>query len=230
VLDLVVPVQRSTPEVIADALRQAIFRGQLSSGAPLKQNEVARHFRVSAAPVREAFQKLVAEGLAVLHRNRGVVVAPLDVADIFDIAELRALLEAQAIRKSAPHLDAADLARAEAILHEAARADDRGVRANLHWQFHHLLYSKARRPRLLTQIESLFVNMNRYVMPAWDAVWLSERWEDSHLEIVEAIRANDVDRAARLVAEQIHDAAERVVNRLRAKAAAQREADGSDEI
>ncbi len=229
-LDLAIPAQRSTPELIADALRQAIFSGQLESGTPLKQNDVAHHFRVSAAPVREAFQKLVGEGLAAFQRNRGVVVASLSVADILDIAELRALLEAQAIRRSAPRLTAEDLTRAEAILRSATESTDRGTRANLHWQFHQLLYSKAQRPRLLASIESLFVNMNRYVMPAWDAVWLSEEWEDSHLRIVEAIRAGDTEEAARLIIEQIHEAAERVISRLQVETATQGKADESHPI
>jgi len=227
-VEFAVPASRSAPELIADQLRQAIFRGALIGGTPLKQNDVARQFRVSVAPVREAFQQLVAEGLAVLHRNRGVVVAPLNEADIVDIAELRELLETQALRKSAPHLTDADLAQAEAKLREAHLSEDRGMRASLHWQFHHILYSKAQRPRLLKQIENLFVNMNRYVMPVGDAVWLSEHWVDNHREIVNAIRVGNVDRAVQLIAEQIHDATRRVVQGFRAERA--NEAEGHETV
>ncbi len=118
--EFAVPARQSTPELIAQELRRAIFVGSLTSGTPLKQNDVARQFGVSAAPVREAFQQLGAEGLAVLHRNCGVIIAPLDEADITDIAELRVLLETQAVRKSGPRLTEADLAQAEEKVRDAA--------------------------------------------------------------------------------------------------------------
>ncbi len=206
---------RSAPDAIADALREAIFEGRLVSGTPLKQLELAERFSVSAVPVREAFQKLVAEGLAITHRNRGVIVAPLTESNLLDIAELRGLLEAHALRRSAPHLTADDLSEAEQTLRLARAAKKMGEQASLHWRFHRILYGKADRVRLLAQIDSLFVNMNRYVMAMWHDTWLSADWEDSHLAIVEALRAEDVDAAVNLVVAQNEDAVARVIDFLR---------------
>ncbi len=206
---------RSAPDVVADALREAIFEGRLVSGTPLKQLELAERFGVSAVPVREAFQKLVAEGLAITHRNRGVIVAPMSESNLRDIAELRGLLEAHALRRSAPNLTEVDLREAEQTLRRARAAKEKGEQASLHWRFHRILYGKADRVRLLAQIDSLFVNMNRYVMPMWHEAWLSADWEDSHLAIIVALRAKDVDGATRLVVAQIEDAVTRVLQFLR---------------
>jgi DNA-binding GntR family transcriptional regulator len=207
--------QRSAPEIVAAALREAIFDGRLPSGTPLRQGEVATHFGVSAIPVREAFQKLVAEGLAVMHRNRGVVVASLSEPDIIDIAELRSLLETHALRLSAPRLNEGDLAEAEETLRRARAAEGKGAQAALHWRFHQILYAKADRPRLLAEIDTLFVHMNRYVMLARRSPWLNDHWEDSHLAITAALRKRDVDTAAALIADQIRDATDRVLRHLR---------------
>ncbi|MFO0996854.1 MAG: GntR family transcriptional regulator [Alphaproteobacteria bacterium] len=209
--------QRSAPDLIAAVLRDAIFDGRLPSGTPLKQAEVATHFGVSAIPVREAFQKLVAEGLAVLHRNRGVVVAPLSEADLIDIAELRTLLESRALRLSAPHLGGADLMEAEDTLSRAHTVEGNGAQAALHWRFHQILYAKANRPRLLAEIDTLFVHMNRYVMTAWRAPWLDRDWDDSHRAITAALRKSDTESAVRLIVEQIQDATDRVLRHLRAQ-------------
>jgi len=67
----------STPDLIAEQLRRAILLGSIAGGVQLKQNEVAARFEVSVAPVREALQRLIADGLAVLHPIVGHRVAGL---------------------------------------------------------------------------------------------------------------------------------------------------------
>jgi DNA-binding GntR family transcriptional regulator len=200
--------KRSTPDMIASALRDAIFQGYLPSGSPLKQVEIAKHFGVSPAPVREAFQKLVAEGLAETRHNRGVAVAPLSESDIVDIAELRILLEAHAFRRSAPHLTEGDFVKAEDIVRRAETAVDRDTQASLHWDFHRTIYQKAQRPRLVAQIDLLFVNMNRYLMPT---LMMRDHWQESHLRLVSAFRCSDVEAAVALNTEQIQQAVDRVL-------------------
>src|SRR3546814_12732890 len=65
--------RQSTPDHIADTLRRAICEGRIAGGAQLKQTEVATTFGVSIVPVREAFSRLVADGLATLIPNRGEI-------------------------------------------------------------------------------------------------------------------------------------------------------------
>ena len=46
--------QLAMPDVIANALRDAIFAGVFESSEPLRQEEIAAQFGVSRIPVREA--------------------------------------------------------------------------------------------------------------------------------------------------------------------------------
>ena len=75
--------------------------------------------------------------------------------------------------------------------------------------------AKADRPRLLTQIGSLYVNITRYLLPLWARVGLSEDWVDSHLDIVSSIRDGDIEEASRLIVDQIAEASIRVRDVLR---------------
>src|ERR1700733_14135663 len=167
----------STPETIARSLRRAILEGAIVGGTQLKQNDVAARFGVSVVPVREALQGLIADGLAVLHPNRGVTVTEISEDDFLDIAELRALLEPQALRRSAPRLTPADFIQSEKILPRAAETSAPLNRADLHWEFHRSLYQQAERPRLLAQIASLYRSINRYLLPVWASYGLSPGWE-----------------------------------------------------
>ncbi|QPF85399.1 GntR family transcriptional regulator [Bradyrhizobium genosp. L] len=200
----------STPELIADQLRRAILLGAIAGGAQLKQNDVAARFGVSVAPVREALQRLVADGLAVLHPNRGVTVSRISEPDFLEIAELRGLLEPHALRLSAPRLTEVDLDYSESVLAKAAAAADPLDRAALHWEFHRSLYQRAERPRLLAQIAGLYQGINRYLLPAWAQSGLSAGWVDSHLLIVAAIRNGDTEAAARLIVDQTDASTRRV--------------------
>src|SRR5258705_6361991 len=63
--------------VVADTLRSAILRGHFSPGQAMPQEEIAKQFKVSRAPVRDALRQLEAEGLIVLHPNRGAEIVKL---------------------------------------------------------------------------------------------------------------------------------------------------------
>jgi DNA-binding GntR family transcriptional regulator len=205
----------STPELIAGSLRRAILEGAIAGGTQLKQNDVAARFGVSVVPVREALQRLIADGLAVLHPNRGVTVTDISADDFLDIAELRALLEPQALRRSAPRLTPADFTQSEKILQRAAQTSDPLDRADLHWEFHRSLYRQAERPRLLAQIASLYRSINRYLLPVWASHGLSPGWIENHLTIIAAVRDDHIDEACRLIVEQTIESSDRVRDQLR---------------
>lgn len=211
--------RQTTVDLVETALRDAIVSGRLAPGTQLKQNDIARNAGVSPVPVREALQRLVASGLAVAQTHRGVTVAPASERDFLDISELRQALEPQALRKSAPNLTAEDFAKAEQAIDAAHRTTDPLERARLHWSFHRAIYAKADRPRLLAQIDTLYMHINRYLLPAWSAAGLSKDWRDSHHDIIRALKDKQVGAAAKLVVQQIKDSEARVIKHLRATAA-----------
>ena len=83
----------SSSDVVFDALRDAIIRGQLAEGEILRQDTIAQMFNVSRIPVREALQRLEAQGLVTSTRYKGVVVTPMSIAEIEEVFEFRALLD-----------------------------------------------------------------------------------------------------------------------------------------
>src|SRR6185369_16305216 len=75
-------------------LADDIVRGALPPGASLDETDIARRFKVSRTPVREALRQLVASGLVEARAHRGAVVARPSIERLTGMFEAMAELEA----------------------------------------------------------------------------------------------------------------------------------------
>lgn len=96
--------RKSLAEEVFEILRDRIIAGEYQLGAWLRQEEIARTLGVSQTPVREALDRLVAEGLAERVPYRGVRVARLTQEEIADIYAARLYLEAAVVQAAAHNM------------------------------------------------------------------------------------------------------------------------------
>ncbi|MDZ5450320.1 GntR family transcriptional regulator [Labrys sp. ZIDIC5] len=187
---------------IAKVLADRIISGAIEPGARLRQDHVAEEFATSHVPVREAFRRLEAQGLAVSEPRRGVRVAAFDLEEVKEVAQMRAALEVLALRQAAPHLTATILDEAE----EATKAGDRSrdVRSweEANRRFHRLLLAPCRMPRLLAAIDDLHAASARFLFAAWRSEWETPTDQD-HRAILSALRAGKLDDAAVTLARHV---------------------------
>ncbi len=80
------------PELVA-VLRERIASQEFLSGSRLREKELSEEFGVSRARVREAFGALEERGLIERIPNRGAVVARLDEKRIYDLFDVREMVE-----------------------------------------------------------------------------------------------------------------------------------------
>ena len=79
----------STPELVAQRIREAILEGTLRPGDRLIEADIAAEFDISRGPVREGIRLLAVEGLVVLRRNRGAVITSPTFEDVLEVYILR---------------------------------------------------------------------------------------------------------------------------------------------
>lgn len=82
-------------------LRERISSHALPPGSRLREQDLATEFGVSRARIREAFGALEQRGLIERIPNRGAVVMRLDPGQIYDLYDVRQLLEAYVARLAA---------------------------------------------------------------------------------------------------------------------------------
>jgi DNA-binding GntR family transcriptional regulator len=90
--------EKSETDHLVDELRGRIVSLELPPGSRLRESQLAEEFNVSRARVRDAFGILEERGLIERIPNRGAVVMRLEADDIYELFEVREVLEAQMVR------------------------------------------------------------------------------------------------------------------------------------
>jgi DNA-binding GntR family transcriptional regulator len=193
----------SASRMVADALRDAIVDGTLPPGAPLRQDALARHFSVSAIPVREALRQLESEGWAKVEMHKGATVAPLSADEAREIYEIRAALESLAIACAIPDHTEETLREAQALCDAARSETDPALYAVRNEAFHMSLYAPSKRPQLTELIATLHRRGERYLrlklgFPEHKVV--SDR---DHAALMRVMRRGDVASAQKLLTEHL---------------------------
>jgi DNA-binding GntR family transcriptional regulator len=196
-------MSRSTlSQSISQALAADIIARRLMPGVRLDEISLAKRFKVSRSPVRDALRQLVPTGLIEYFPRRGFSVAKIDNETLKDIFEGLGEIEALCAGLCALRANATDRATLEAIHTKAIQAvegNDSAGYATINEEFHDAIYSGAHNNTLKT----VALNVRQRLAPfRSDLFFQHERVRsslDEHQEIVAAILSHDAENAAALM-------------------------------
>ncbi len=124
---------------VTESVRAAVLDGALPPGSRINEVQLSRTLGVSRTPVRSALQALVGEGLVTYIPNKGYRTRVLELSEVVDAFEMRALAEGLAARLAAERgLTAED----EVAIEEALAQGDAALKNEDHEQAR-LQYSHA---------------------------------------------------------------------------------------
>src|SRR5258708_24305221 len=92
-------------------MREAIRSGKFRSGEHLREADVAKWLNISRTPAREAFHRIISEGLLTNGPWNGVMVADLDAQQLVQLYAVRAALERTAAALAARHATKTEVQR-----------------------------------------------------------------------------------------------------------------------
>ncbi|MBY4573422.1 GntR family transcriptional regulator [Gordonia paraffinivorans] len=207
-------VQESTPAIIARKLHDAIANGDFPPGSQLTESGLAADLGVSRGPLREAMQRLTAEGLLVSHRNRGLFVVSMEEDDIRDMYVARTAVERAAVEQVIAHGDPAAVdALGEAVeaMREFIDEPNSVGMAEADMRFHQTLVEHAESQRLSRLHETILVE-TRMCLRAMRGTYSSGKERiDEHQALVDAIAAGDAGRADELMIAHMADGLRRLI-------------------
>jgi len=195
------PRSMAARDWVFQVIRTAIVRGELPGDMPLRQDEISTALSVSHIPVREAFRQLEAQGLVRIYPNRGAVVTKLSCKELSDVMDTRILLEVGALRLALPHITEEDLARARELLELFSREKDPIKGAELNLKLHFSLYDPCDNQTLLSLIDQMHANVDRYITPFFGKEEVSAELYtvDEHSQIISACESKDTELATAIL-------------------------------
>lgn len=193
-------------EAVYEFLKARIIAGELLPGARIKTTEVSRDYGVSETPVREALQRLEAEGMVSLQPNAGARVAEPNLEKLVELAVIRNELECLAARLAAKRITPACCEELNDLvdrMEEAIAQQQPMEYAALNKEFHHRVCLASGNNELVGMLENLWVRTEH-----WSAIFprsptqLMVRSNREHRRLVQALRKGDAATAQWLVRKQ----------------------------
>jgi DNA-binding GntR family transcriptional regulator len=209
-------------ELVQDAILAEIASGKLRPGERIIQEQIAQELGVSRQPVQQAL--LLLHNLGVLRDapGRGLQVAPLDLAHVRNMYDVRAVIEGLAFRKAAERNAARAASDGPAFIDEgraAVAAGDMRRMIEADMAFHAFIYSLCENPLVAPAMETHWTNTQRVM---GEVLMRDERprdiWEQ-HDRLLQAVIAGDGRKAERLARQHIEQAADFMIERLEREAA-----------
>jgi DNA-binding GntR family transcriptional regulator len=183
-------------DLVRDALRSAILRGDLPGGSRLVQTEIAAQLDVSTTPVREAMRDLASEGLITLDSHRIGTVRKPDWEEMVEITDIRRSLEPLAIPRAMAGITSEELAEAKQIANDLAEEEDLGSWVQTNIRFHSIFHRATRGRRLagmlvaLEEAGGVFVAQAQRLHPETRRKAVAD-----HFALLDAFSSGDADRA-----------------------------------
>lgn len=211
------PLANSTSESIStqassvyDRLHEDILTGVLRPGLKLKLKELNEKYEIGNSPLREALNRLSANGMVLREENRGFRVPPAHEKELVELTKTRCWLEEIGLRESIENGDTQWEERIVLAFHRLTRAataektpdeEQHSTREweNHHQEFHIALISACGSDMLLKYCAELHQQSFRYRNLAEVVEYRGMHELDEHRELQEAVLNRDADLAVELL-------------------------------
>ena len=182
---MVIVPPNSISDQIYEVLKERILLGKITLGERMIESTIAEDLKTSRTPVREAFQRLMQDGVVERVPQGGVrvtVITPRMVKEVFGI---RAVLEVYALELACDNIEMETITKLKELARQARKLlsspeanDPEGLIAlwRINTSFHETIYRAAGSEQLLKlvgQLNSLvrrfrFLSMRKTRIRAWD--------------------------------------------------------------
>ncbi|MCL4800918.1 MAG: GntR family transcriptional regulator [Burkholderiales bacterium] len=200
-------------EDLYERIRAEIITCALAPGAQVHEQELARRYRVSKSPIRDALLKLHAERLVEVVPRRGYRVRPISLADAAELYDMRLILERACVERVIANASNAEIASLERYRRVPAR-----VRLpawiDYNRRFHVAIASicgNQRLARATIEIIQVFDRLTYTGLAALGDARSLERFVAEHGVLIDAIKRRDRRKAVAAIRRHIEGSRRRML-------------------
>ncbi len=179
-----------------EEIRSRLISARFRPGEFLTIRNLATEFGISATPVREALQRLVAENALEMQPNKSFKVPILELERFEEIRRIRCALEAMAAELAYPNISMQDLKTLELLVIKMDRAiESKNIESYTRFneEFHFLIYENSEAPLLLNMIRDLWIQVAPYFTNLFEESDYLSKGNHWHKIILKALKDKDAD-------------------------------------
>jgi DNA-binding GntR family transcriptional regulator len=217
-LELASPPPSSTQaSTVYDRLREDLLSGRLEPSRKLQMRFLTELYQTGQTPLREALNRLTADGLVESRDQRGFYVADISRSELAELTKTRCWVESLALRESmaasTPQWEE-QLLLAQHRLGRTPRSlnaeqfEDNPEWERLHRVYHRTLIGNCGSQSLIAFCGQLADQLYRYRRLSIRKAFPSRHVTDEHQAITSAVLSGDADRAVDLLTAHYRQTAE----------------------
>lgn len=182
-------------------IRDRITTLELAPGAPINEQRLAEDLDMGVTPVREALKLLAHDDLVVITPRHGMYVTQVSLADLEQISEMRVSLESLCARLAAQRATPDDLVVLEALRDEQSTIspEDSHRLFEFDHRFHQAIARASHNRYLARTLDNFFGLSQRLWYLALPQMGFLPAAVEKHLDLVDAIKNSDADRAEQIM-------------------------------
>lgn len=192
-----------------EKVRSGLISTRFRPGEILRIRNLAAEYGISATPVREALQRLVAENALEMQPNKSFKVPILSIERFEEVRRIRCALEAMAAELACPNIEKRDLTALNSLVEKMDRSIE-SINIDSYTlyneTFHFLIYEKADAPLLLSMIRDLWIQVAPFFTSLFEGSDYLSKGNHWHKMILDALEHKDVQRVMDGIAGDIETA------------------------
>jgi DNA-binding GntR family transcriptional regulator len=196
--------------LIYKELRRSIIMGHHKSGSRLIVKDIAKNYKTSIMPVRDALQMLSQEGLVTIKPRSGYYVTALTLKQLRDLLDLRRILEVAAIEKAVLRITPEQIEELRNIHAGYSGEDDASYEryTEENRKFHYLIAVASGNMELADAVERLHDRLARFMV----VQRIGEKQIRMHNRIIEALEEHDLEKARQAMLNEVNPSQDAILD------------------
>ena len=201
----------SLAEMAYTAIKESILRTnvyEMPDDGRLDERRLATSLGISRTPLRDAINRLVAEGFLRSVPRKGVYVVRHSKAELIEVLWVRAALESMGARLAALRATEEEITRMRALFapfdpEDLARHMREYSEANV--RFHEMVLRASRCGKLIEMANNVFEHIQMIRLRTITFVGRPRKSYREHTALIDALERRDADGAERVMRQHIED-------------------------
>lgn len=193
----------TTVNKITSFIRREIMYGRLKGGDHITETKVAKSFKISRVPVREAFRILHSEGYLEMIPNRGSFVRRISADYMTEIYKVYIFIAPELLRDAVPRYKKADFKKINTVISRIEKCKDFNKIGYLLWDFAQAIYGPSENKFMLCVMNEIYKHNIRILNDLFELKQKKHYDLTAHKQFLELSLQQKTDEAVKVWCEHI---------------------------